>query len=333
MAFPTNFVRIETKLQAQVRFQSFQPFQLGRGNTDTYSAGWIEITDQEVIVFDVYLRNKTLEEDAAIQGDAKEVKTIRALLPQEVERFAHGLDFGGIRRLQVIVDAGQQGAALSIITRKGKFIKQLPKWWAGGEPFIRNLGQEPITGELAFERKYADRDIWFMGASYFNSTSPARWPYYMRQEGYTQWMADHLPGGNAVRMLPCFKHDLKFGKPKIVVWDLQGNDASDEGLTPNPKWVKAVEEFVAICKEHKITPVFTLSCAVSSNRRGKDKWIKDHGFRYVDVPAVMDDHVTPEGFHVWKDPRWLGSDKVHPTKEGAAVMWTAYKKALPELKK
>ena len=326
--FPTNFIRVQTRLTAEVSFTKFQPVGIGRGSDKTYRSGWVEVTDNEVVIYDVVLKNKTLEEDAAVSGDSKKVKTIRARVPEEVGRYAHGLNFRKVKALEVSIDVGDAGAELKITTKKGEFVQSLPKWWAGGAPFVQNLGTEPVNAMLAFERKKADAPIWFIADSYFNSTSRARWPYYMVKDGYTDWMADHLPGGSAPGLLPCFKHDLEFGTPKIVVWELQGNIGPDEGLEPSPKWLKAVEEFLSICKEKGITPVFTTAPSVRQNVAGRNKWIKDHGYRVLDFREAL---VNEDGTD-WKDPSWRSKDGVHPSPSGAVVLWETVKKGLPELR-
>lgn len=326
-AFPVNFVRRQTRLDATVNFSKFQSFSVGRGDGKTYQGGWFQITDKEIILFNTVLKDKTLEEDAALSGDKKTVKTIRARVPEEKARYEHGLNLKKAKYITVTIDAGDKGAELTVTTKKGTFSKEFPKWWCGGAPFVTNEGTAPIKAELSFERKMADAPVWFIADSYFNWQNPARWPYYMYNEGYTNWMADHLPGGNAKGLLPCFKHDLEFGTPKIVVWELQGNIAGDEGLTPNPDWLKAFEEFVAICKEKGITPVFTESCSTKRNTAGRNKWIRDHGYRLI---AWRNDIVKEDGSG-WRDPSWLSKDKVHPTADGAKVLWNAFKRDFPEL--
>ncbi|HBL77218.1 MAG: hypothetical protein A2W90_14920 [Bacteroidetes bacterium GWF2_42_66] len=331
-SFPTNYVRVQTLLQTTVEFKSFQSFALGRGTEKTFAAGWIEITDTDVVIFGTELKTKTLEEDAWVVPGSKEANTVRERVAKEKERFPHGLDMRGVKKITVSINIGDIYADLMITTPKGAFTKVLNHWWSGGIPFVKNLGSKNISAELVFERKYADKPIWFMGDSYFNSTSKARWPYYMRMAGYTNWMADHLPGGNATQLLPCLKHDLEFGTPKIVVWGLLGNEPGDIGLEPNPNWMKAVTEFLAICKEKGITPVFILASSPGQNRQGKNNWIKENGYRYIDIPEFIVDHVDENGKCAWKDPSWLGEDKVHPTEEGAKIMWKAVERDLPELK-
>ena len=329
--FPKNFVRVQTLLQANLEFKNFQTFSIGRGTEKTFAARWITVTDTEVITYETALVDKVLEEDATSFGkDGK--KVVRERVGKEKERFPHGLNMKGVKSLSITIDTCDIDSNFSIVTNKGRFDSVLKHWWGGGMPFVKNLGDKAFKVELVFERKYADKPIWFMGDSYFNSTSSARWPYHMRMAGYTDWMADHLPGGNAVGLFPCFKHDLDFGTPKIVVWALQSNTKPDPNLnTPEPAWLKTVQEFLSICKEKGITPIFIIP--PSGKARARAQWIRNSGYRYIDFAAAIVDHYEEDGTAIWKNPDWLSKDKVHPTKAGAEVMWKAVEAGLPELKK
>lgn len=326
VALPLNFVRMDTRLEATVSAKKFQSFELGRGNSKLYRSGWLEITDKEVIVYDVVLKNKTLQEDHALDSNDKKAKTARVNTPVEKGRFEHGLNMKKAKSVTVAIDLEHETAALTMTVGKQSFKMPLKDWWAGGEPFIKNLGKSDVKASLAFTRKTADMDTWFVGASYFNSASNGRWPYYMRKEGIDNWMADHLPGGSTQKMLSCFKDDLKFGTPKIAVWMMMGNNKSDTDVI-DPVWFADTQEFISICKEKNITPILTIYPYIGKNHTLKSDWVRKSGYRYVDLWEAM---CNEDGS--WKDPAWLYKDNVHPTPEGAEVMWGAFKSAIPELK-
>ena len=324
-ALPLNFVRVDTRLEVTVSAKKFQPFQLGRGGADLYRGGWVEVTDKDVIMYDVILVNKVLEEDHAIDGGGAKAKVARVRAPKEKLRFEHGMNLSKVKSVHVCIDCVHETVTLTMKAGKQCFETPLKGWWAGGEPYVSNLGTEPVRAELSFTRCKADASVWYVGASYFNTATASRWPYYMRKEGYDDFMADHLPGGSSVQMLGCFKDDLRFGTPKIAVWMMMANNKADTDVI-DPDWLRDTQEFISICKEKGIEPILTIYPKIAKNHTLKSEWIRRSGLRYVDLYTIM---CNPDGS--WRNPAWLGKDKVHPTSEGAKAMWEGIKRDLPDL--
>lgn len=314
-----NYVRTNNILEVVVDSKKFQPFSFGQGEKN-FMAAWIELTEKEIVVIDVKLRDKRIVDGYNPQG-----KTVRAATPVEVERIPHNLNLKKGGKIRARLEVGIGKGELTISSGRKSFSKELD-WNGGGAPFVKNNGTKPFSAELSFTRKNIEEPLWFYSASYFNPAAKNRWPYYMVQEGYAHWFADHQSGGSSQQMLRALKNDLKFGTPKVIVWMLMANNKSDKDVV-DPVWMGAVNELVEICKEKNIELVLTIYPQLKGRDHSKkSEWIRNSGYRVIDWYST----ISPEG--QWLDPAWSGRDGVHPTAAGAKELWKEVKRELHELR-
>lgn len=231
-----------------------------------------------------------------------------------VERIKHNLKINN--KLNIFIDyADTSRAKLSIYTENQKFYKEI-QWWAGGAPFIKNNGIESISASLNFQAKDAKCPIWIFGDSYINWTTSTRWPYYIYKSGYTNWLADHLPGGSSKRFINCFKNDLNYGNPTYAIWCLGMNDGSDKNNTVDEKWLESIKEFITVCESKGIIPILsTIPSVPNRNNKLKSQWVRESGYRYIDFSRS----VSTDDSNIWFEGM-LSSDNIHPTSLGAEAM-------------
>ncbi|MCF0182001.1 MAG: SGNH/GDSL hydrolase family protein [Muribaculaceae bacterium] len=262
---------------------------LGRGRL-SYCGYWLEITDDELKVWSyLYYDN--------------EVQTLR-----------HGLDIHDDLFVSIDYDYGPTATVTMTSGDKTKTLDA--KWWGGGAVFAQNLTQDTINVELSFFPKGVGYSVWLIGDSYMNWSNATRWLYYLKEAGYNNWMADHIPGGGSGLMIASFKNTLKYGCPKYAVWAIGMNDRSDYATEPYPYWLKNTKEFVAVCQKSGITPILcTTPCVPGRDHKRKNEWVRNSGLRYIDFAraVAIDDGPT------WYDG-YIATDSVHPTALGAAAI-------------
>lgn len=284
-----NYIRKNTFLSCNITFESFQPILIGRGQ-NLYAGYYIEMNNDSLYI------HKFAQEDLI------------------VERIKHNLKINN--KLNIFIDyADTSRAKLTIYTENQKFYKEI-QWWAGGAPFIKNNGIESISASLNFQAKDAKCPIWIFGDSYINWTTSTRWPYYIYKSGYTNWLADHLPGGSSKRFINCFKNDLNYGNPTYAIWCLGMNDGSDKNNTVDEKWLESIKEFITVCESKGIIPILsTIPSVPNRNNKLKSQWVRESGYRYIDFSRS----VSTDDSNIWFEGM-LSSDNIHPTSLGAEAM-------------
>lgn len=313
IALDETYVRRETVLSVHVEAENFQKILVGRGIETP--KGWTEH------------KRPYCAYTLVISKDSIEVR--RYLIEKEYRVYnnqLHGLKIGS--SLDVTLEKDLDRDALLTLSSDGNSVTIPVSWWGGGEPFVQNLGTEPILAEVNFDAKALDRDLWIIGDSYINWENQNRWPYFMVKAGYTDWMSDHLPGGNSPGMIKAFKRDLAQArkKPKYAVWAMGMNDGrDDDGL--NQRWLYYVTEFIRECNRYGITPVLTTVPAVPKrNHTLKSPWVRESGYKYVDFAAAVNIPGTQE----WVEGS-LDTDLVHPSPMGAELLWEAFRPLMEEV--
>ena len=295
-----TYIRKNTHLKADIRCKQFDQIDIGRG-IGMYQGYHIVITQDSLFL------HQCLSKDTIIY------RNHHGLTPQN--------------RLTVSIDYTTGNTASLVLKSKGNQHTEDIRWWAGGKPFLQNLGEKEIDCTLSFTPSDCQHSIWIIGDSYINWLTPMRWPYYLFQQGYQSWMADHIPGGHSDLMLQALKHDLRFGCPKFAVWTLGMNDASDKDA-PNAKWLSCVQEFLSLCRQNGIIPILsTIPSVPNRNHRFKSAWVRQSGVRYIDFSAAVSDNDAPQWF-----PDMLYKDMVHPSAKGAQALAERVLEDLPEIK-
>ena len=306
LSLPLSYVRTDVELKASIKFEnSLDTIRIGFGPT-AYRGGCLDITPDNL----TFLETDLLGIDTLAAG-----KYRYNFGPKPVwGGKAHGLTVG--KDLDIVIRSHHGYADLVLESGGVKVEQRLDKWWEGGIPYLVNKSSESLQAELGFTRLKSGSPVWFYGDSYFNTLDPHRWAYYMRAEGFDDWMADHIPGGSSREMLQCFKNDLESGTPKTAVWMLGMNDGRD-GDALDPVWLSCVQEFISICREKGIEPVLTTVPTVPERfHDAKTEWVRASGCRYIDWYNAVGTNSRGE----WADGL-LSPDRVHPSEKGAKALW------------
>lgn len=195
-------------------------------------------------------------------------------------------------------------------------------------PYVKSNGLVAKDCKFTFICTDIRKKIWCFGDSYF-AYSPARWTYYLREHGYdNNVLLDGFPGMGSVNARNSFSKLLKLGKPKIAVWFEGMNDGADTtDSEPNDDWKSDKDIFIALCEENSVEPVFaTIPNVPNINHKGKNKWIKESGYRYIDMCHAVGADL---------DANWYGgmlsNDKIHSSENGARALFAQVLLDLPEV--
>lgn len=247
---------------------------------------------------------------------------------EEYLNTAHGIEISG--KITVTIRVGFGLAEISIANETDKFVTGEFHWGGrNGEIFAKSVGAEMKNVTLSWWCFDLKQEIWLFGDSYFNMTDLSRWPTYMLDEGYTEYLLTGYPGRMSKDALADFKELLDFGTPKYAVWCMGMND-KDTANGVNAAWKAATEEFIAICDEKGIIPILaTIPNTPTNINSFKNEIVLASGCRYIDFATAVDGN---EQGSPWTSGM-LSSDKVHPAKPGAKALWEQVKKDLPEILK
>ena len=195
-------------------------------------------------------------------------------------------------------------------------------------PYVKSNGLVAKDCKFTFICTDIRKKIWCFGDSYF-AYSTARWTYYLREHGYdNNVLLDGFPGMGSTNARSSFSKLLKLGKPKIAVWFEGMNDGADTtDSEPNDDWKSNKDIFIALCEENSVEPVFaTIPNVPNINHKGKNKWVKESGYRYIDMCHAVGADV---------DVNWYGNmlsnDKIHPSENGARALFVQVLLDLPEV--
>ena len=242
--------------------------------------------------------------------------------------FAHKLSIS--QNVQVIFEYLTNGTVDICLLSNGEMFKQNIVFTMASVaiPYVKSNGLIANDCKFTFICTDIRKKIWCFGDSYF-AYSTARWTYYLREHGYdNNVLLDGFPGMGSTNSRASFSKLLKLGKPKIAVWFEGMNDGTDTtDSEPNNDWKSNKDIFIALCEENSVEPVFaTIPNVPTINHKGKNKWIKESGYRYIDMcHAVGAD----------ADANWYGNmlsnDKIHPSESGAKALFAQVLLDLPEV--
>lgn len=243
----------------------------------------------------------------------------------ELGRYTHGLSLSdGVTYISL---KSKLTTAELVITNGKQTFQQEVKWWGGGEPYIVNKGTTDLLVKLSFMAADCSQQIWMYGDSYFTYDMDLGWPRRLIELGYTNWMADHVPGGgsNGERSLyKCFENDLMYGTPKYVLWCLGMNDNG----TPNINyWGATLYKVATKCQEIGAELILaTIPNCSGKDNTFKNDFVRRSGYRYVDIQKVV--NTTAES-NVWKEG--YAKDGLHPSEIGANAIAMQVLNDFPEI--
>lgn len=242
--------------------------------------------------------------------------------------FAHKLSIS--KSVQVIFEYLANGTVDICLLSNGEMFKQNIAFTmtSVAVPYVKSNGLVAKDCKFTFICTDIRKKIWCFGDSYF-AYSTARWTYYLKEHGYdNNVLLDGYPGMGSTNARVSFSKLLKLGKPKIAVWFEGMNDGTDTtDSEPNDDWKSDKDIFIALCEANSVEPVFaTIPNVPNINHKGKNKWIKESGYRYIDMCHAVGADV---------DTNWYGNmlsnDKIHPSENGARALFAQVLLDLPEI--
>lgn len=181
------------------------------------------------------------------------------------------------------------------------------------------------------------RSIWLLGDSYCGITDPARWAYYLKENG----QLDNVniiarAGANSAELYNGFLNALKLGVPKYAIWALGMNDGTDYNTSNFTNWKSYLQKFLDTCEAYGITPILaTIPSVPTIFHMTKNATIRDSGHRYIEfayaVGAGEAENATSNLDPVEWLPFHLSADNVHPTDKGAVRLYMQAITDCPEL--
>ena len=240
----------------------------------------------------------------------------------------HGLTISG--KIVVIFEYNANGTATYTILANGKSFKHTLDFLLQtiSAPYLMSNGATLTDCRLTLSCTDIEKKIWCFGDSYF-AYYASRWTYYLQEYGYAKnVLLDGFPGEGSVNGGVSFATLLSMGTPKYAIWFLGMNDGSDpDDSTPSTNWASERDNFLFLCNQHGVTPVFaTIPNVPSINHNGKNAWIKTSGYRYIDMCHAVGADVNVN---------WLGtmlsSDNIHPSEDGARALFAQVIQDFPEV--
>ena len=245
------------------------------------------------------------------------------------DTFNHGLSIQN--DISIILDYKKTGVEITLESNGHKFsgtttFERLTS--AAVSPAVVSTGTVCTTATMEIVMTDAKKKIWYFGDSYISHTNPARWTYYLLQNGFdTDTLLNGYAGGTSAAGNISFNAILSYGKPKYAVFATGMNDGSDTSEAPSTTWANARNNFLSICQSNSITPIFcTIPTVPSVNNEQKNAWVKSSGYRYIDFAKAVG--ATSTG--AWYSGM-LSSDNVHPTEYGAVALFTQAITDFPEI--
>lgn len=288
---------------------SFSGLRIGHGETG-YSSSYVDIDSQNITVYE-YLTS------------AKVVHTA-----------AHGLTMTGF--ISVIINVGIT-ADITVTTASGSFTLSGVRWdGCNSIIYAKCIGSSLTDCMFKWTCSDLNTDVWVMGDSYLGLTSDERFPYYLLEQGCSEWLACAYPGRTSADALASVQRLLTVGKPRYIVWCMGMNDPDDGEIDAN--WLASTESFISLCDSNKITPILaTIPSAwgstsedsdivVARDNTYKNAWVQSSSRRYVDLETA----VGADSGSGWYDGM-LSEDGIHPTALGAKALAARFIIDVPEL--
>lgn len=241
--------------------------------------------------------------------------------------MAHSLTIKDYIKVTIEVEAHYQGKFnITIETNGGKYSRS-DLWWVGyyGGIYVDCVGSSLTACKLIFSADALDSNVWIMGDSYL-SYAPIRWPYYMYEDGITDFLINAYPGAGCANILPTFENLLSYGNPKYAVWCLGMNDPDSGSL--NGSWQVRTGTFITECILNNIEPILaTIPNTPTQDNTYKNAFVRASGLRYIDFAKA----VNAESAGATWYSGMLSDDNVHPTEEGAKALYMAFVRDFPEI--
>ena len=245
---------------------------------------------------------------------------------QQMSQVAHGLTISDFIRVTITQNNGGR-AKIHIVTATGDYTLSDCSWSGCRADVFAKTGGALTGCVLTAVFKDFNEKLFLFGDSYVSMGDPARYPYYLVQQGYTHLLIDGWGGRNSAQALISFNNVIAKAVPKCAVWALGMNDA-DTSNAVNASWLTCVQSFIDTCEQNGVTPILATipNCPTQLNTF-KNAWVKASGYRYVDFAKAVGAESAGSSWYTGM----LSNDNVHPTALGAKALYARFITDVPEV--
>ena len=241
-----------------------------------------------------------------------------------VNTYTHNLIFN--KFIDVLIETHLNNTADVIISSEnGSYhIKNVEWLGSSGNVFATAVSGKYTHCELSYYCKDISKPVWFFGDSYMS-----QWNVYAYEYGAKNWLNDSYSGRNSseAQAVASIKKDIAKGIPKVIVWALGMNDQEKYswGLI---QWKNGYEVVKDICKKNNIELILvTIPNTPTMKNAEKNKIIKESGYRYVDIAALVGGESENS---TWYEGM-LSEDNVHASEIGRKAIALKMMTDVPEM--
>ena len=295
MKISTSRVKYNYTIGFHARVETLGTLQIGKGFTTGYSSGYIKINDTTLSV-----HGYTTAETTS--------KTIN-----------HGLIIED--EINVIIKQKAGTATITISSKGNSFTTDSS--FNGSATAVMAQSEDGVYSDcsLTFFCEDYEKPVWAFGDSYFDM-----YPSKIYNLGYTNWLVDGLSGSDAASAYNSLVLSMQKQIPKKILWCM-GMNNRDSDTEINSSWLTNTNLMLSLCETYGIEPILcTIPNIPERNHSIKNEWIRQSGYRYVDVCEALGADLSTS----WYDGL-LSTDNVHPTSKGSTVIAQRIIADVPEL--
>lgn len=246
--------------------------------------------------------------------------------PTQITQVSHGLNISDFIHVRITQNDGARGK-IQIMTASGDYTLNDCSWHGCRGDVFAKVGASMTDCICTAIFKDFNEKVFLFGDSYTSMGDPARFPYYLVQNDYTNLLISGWGGAKSAWELPSFNNIIGYAVPKFAVWALGMND-DDSSSAVNASWLNCVQSFIATCEEKGITPILaTIPNVPNINHTFKNAWVRASGYRYVDFAKAVG---AEEAGSTWY-AGMLSNDNVHPAVLGAKALFARFIMDVPEV--
>lgn len=274
--------------------------------------------------------NYSIKYASWVEIDATNIKICRVGDTLAETTFAHGLTLTDFIDVTISID-DDSTAIVELQTNGGYYKTPNATYWAGNCRGKYWALSTLSMGTYKFAIIFNDgmKPIYLFGDSYMTFTSNKRWTYYAKESGcLSNVLLSQCSGINSAGTIEAIQ--TLNGNPKFALWCVGMNDPDDpNATTPTPNSLTGFRTFINWCNQRGCTPIFgTIPTTENEYNEGKNYWIRNSGYRYVDFANALTHKVNDE--IVWYSDM-LSEDGVHPDVAGAIASWNRVLLDFPEI--
>ncbi len=216
------------------------------------------------------------------------------------------------------------------IKTKDQTLNRPIDWYYGhnGTTFFESVNTTGTNGTLTADCADFNRPVLILGDSYM-SVASARWPYYVRNSGYFNFLFDALSGATAWDTSFEIERLKPFINPSYILWFLGMNNPDPDEETVQSSWMYQLTNLKKYCDENGIQLIIsTIPNTPTRCHVAKNNWIRQNNVKYIDFATAV--NATEKGAK-WTEG-FLSSDNLHPSALGAQALADQLIKDFPEMK-